>query len=554
MKKFLMLLMALTMTSALAVGAVACGGGGETSNSDSNSESTSEQPNEFSKPVITIGASTMDGLYASDIADIDWYADVTVVDEYDSELSASITDWDDLDLEAPQAGTYEIVYSATNSKGETGTAIRTVVIEEALPQIVLQVKKDQHANDKIDNNVLLPFEGQNYFVYNEAPAAALAAENCIIKNASTAEMTVSVNGKYGVVAIVNENGVVIEGRDGSNGKLVNEANPVRSSSTAKVDTAAFAENMVIPANGYAIVVQNGVWGENGDTDGRNWMNYNVIYQYGNVVQIYSTDTAVGVMTSYVNQAPTITVPGATAVDLGTSEEDAKAAALAGVAYVDDKGTFATDDDVTSGLTLNVTNTGSYSATTVGTYTFTIELADAEGNKTTVTRDVKVGNAFKMQVGTKTVTVDESQVLFVGKDDSCPSTIGANQFIIFTPEYTGTYTLANGYGAAMIVNKYGELTMIVDGANGGYVYTSTVFTERTKPTDATNYAVYAFSQRTAGDYVIIAPNGNGNIGRGFVLGLRQAVSATEGAPLIGEKLEIESQNKDITFETKTSTEA
>ena len=59
----------------------------------------------------------------------------------------------------------------------------------------------------------------------------------------------------GSAAIANENGIVVEGRDGMSGKVMDAENPVRSASTKTIGASAFGSEMTIPAGGFAIVVQ-----------------------------------------------------------------------------------------------------------------------------------------------------------------------------------------------------------------------------------------------------------------------------------------------------------
>lgn len=100
---------------------------------------------------------------------------------------------------------------------------------------------------------------------------------------------------------------MVEGRDGANGRFVNEEYPIRAESSAtsfvygeetvKV-TDSFAKYMSIPANGFAIVVQTNYAGSGFDADGRSFIAKNVIYQYGAVVQLYMEGSEEAPLTTY----------------------------------------------------------------------------------------------------------------------------------------------------------------------------------------------------------------------------------------------------------------
>ena len=530
MKKNLSALFAVLLTFALVGGAAACNNlpadSGNSGSGDSMSESAGDSTSggdgpadEYSKPVITIANPTME-LYPSDALDYedDWSFDVTVSDEYDDADDVDVSiNWGGYNPSEPAVGTYTITYTATNSKGMSSQATRTLTIKEALPQIILEVQK--HRNSNGPETTIMAFEGQYYHVLTEAPTEEYKAQSCVIKNASSAAMTVSVKGGYGCVAIIDANGLVVEGRDGANGKLVNAENPVRSSTSAKVDSTKFAMDMEIPAGGYAIVVQTGYTGDNVNNDGRNFMNYNAIYQYGVPVRLYSTDEAVGDLTSYVDQAPVVTAPAPISVEAATSLEDVQTLVLTGIAYADDNGTFSLADDISSGLTVTITDTDNYNGE-AGSYTFKLTVADLTGKTTDVSRTVNVvADVFKMQINSNVLSLTEStQVCVLGAGDTCPSAIGDYKLFIIKPDYDGTLNFSNGYGAAMILNQYGEIKAIYDGANG-QLYTSTRFTERTAISPS-SYATDAFAARGAGEYLIIAPNdGGSNTSRAFLLNNR-----------------------------------
>ena len=89
--------------------------------------------------------------------------------------------------------------------------------------------------------------------------------------------------------------------------------------------------------------------------------------------------------------------------------------------------------------------------------------------------------------------------------------------LFDKNYTGNFA-TNGYGAAIVIDAYGKLIKIYDGANGGF------YTEEGKAASAhfttANYAVTAWNELQEGELLIVFPNdGATNASRAFALGLR-----------------------------------
>ena len=142
----------------------------------------------------------------------------------------------------------------------------------------------------------------------------------------------------------------------------------------------FAQQMVIPAGGYAVVIQAGYAGTGGaDHDGRGFMNYNVIYAYGDVVRLVWADSGEA-LTPYVDQGPVIS--GHTTVVLATAGDAdflLDEAVLAGVTAKDDNGTFTPDDDVTD-VAVTIKDTGGFDISTAGDYTVTLSATDEQATK------------------------------------------------------------------------------------------------------------------------------------------------------------------------------
>ena len=452
--------------------------------------------------------------------EIDLMFGVTVTDEGDDAPTLIIEDDDGFDAEV--VGSYTITYKAQNKYGKTATATRTVTVLEALSALSLEVRANRLGENKWAGNIL-SFKNSE-FVTITANYVSDVAISGVFYNASESELTVSITGQYGVAAIIDANGFVLEGRDGANGKLVNQANPDRTASSVSTIqvgdesvsvVSAFAKNLVVPAGGYAIVVQNGYCGTTVDTDGRGFMNYNVIYQYGNVVRLVWADSA-EVLTPYVDQAPVITGHGNKVLANYTDAEFVLADAIAaGLTVTDDNGTFDPSDDVV--LTVSVTDNGGFDINTVGSYTITISATDGTLT-TTVTRVVDVvDNLVSVMVNDKAFSLLPDKIAI----DEDLSKIGSYLFVVYTPEYTGTLNWTDGWGEAFILNQYGQVVRIYDGANGKYydADNNSGVVDATKCT-AKGYLTEAFASRQAGEYMIVAPNGaTGQLTRAFFLSNR-----------------------------------
>ena len=452
--------------------------------------------------------------------EIDLMFGVTVTDEGDDAPTLIIEDDDGFDAEV--VGTYTITYKAQNKYGKTATATRTVTVLEALSALSLEVRANRLGENKWAGNIL-SFKN-NEFVTITANYVSDVAISGVFYNASESELTVSITGQYGVAAIIDANGFVLEGRDGANGKLVNQANPDRTASSVSTIqvgdesvsvVSAFAKNLVVPAGGYAIVVQNGYCGTTVDTDGRGFMNYNVIYQYGNVVRLVWADSA-EVLTPYVDQAPVITGHGNKVLANYTDAEFVLADAIAaGLTVTDDNGTFDPSDDVK--LTVSVSDNGGFDINTVGSYTVTITATDGTLT-TTVTRVVDVvDNLVSVKVNDKAFSLLPDKIAI----DEDLSKIGSYLFVVYTPEYTGTLNWTDGWGEAFILNQYGQVIRIYDGANGKYydADNKSGVVDATKCT-AKGYLTEAFASRQEGEYMIVAPNGaTGQLTRAFFLSNR-----------------------------------
>ncbi|HCY48852.1 MAG TPA: hypothetical protein DHU79_01165 [Clostridiales bacterium] len=445
--------------------------------------------------------------------EIDLMLGVSATDEVDGTVNVTITD--DNDFDNNTVGTYTITYSAKNSHNVTATATRTIVVNKALSALALEVKVNKLGETKWQGTKI-NFANE---LYKELTAdTTLEKQSGVFHNGSDKAITLNIEGGYGCSAIITANGVVVEGRDGANGKLVNQANPTRAGSNVKVLTvdgeevsvsSAFAKVMTIPAGGYAIVIQANYAGTTADTDGRGFMNYNVIGEYGNVVRLLWVDDN-KVITPYVDQAPAVSGNTKLLVQLRQEGFDLETEIVKGITARDDKGTFDVSDDVNIEK-ITVVNNGGFDINKEGTYTVKLSVTDGK-NTTEFTREVEVkADGFgKVAVGEKEYLVLNDNIAI----DQDLTAVGKYSFIVYTAAFNKEIALNNGHGIAFVVNKYGKLVRIYDGANGKYYDESNAggIQDETKCTPA-GYIAEAMASRKDGEIVIIAPNSTANNAEG-----------------------------------------
>lgn len=445
--------------------------------------------------------------------EIDLMLGVSATDEVDGTVNVTITD--DNDFDNNTVGTYTITYSAKNSHNVTATATRTIVVNKALSALALEVKVNKLGETKWQGTKI-NFANE---LYKELTAdTTLDKQSGVFHNGSDKAITLNIEGGYGCSAIITANGVVVEGRDGANNKLVNEANPTRAGSNVKVLTvdgeevsvaSAFAKVMTIPAGGYAIVIQANYAGTTADTDGRGFINYNVIGEYGNVVRLLWVDDN-KVITPYVDQAPVVSGNTKLLVQLRQEGFDLETEIVKGITARDDKGTFDVSDDVNI-ETITVVNNGGFDINKEGTYTVKLSVTDGT-NTTEFTREVEVkADGFgKVAVGEKEYLVLSDNIAI----DLDLTAVGKYSFIVYTAAFNKEIGYNNGYGIAFVVNKYGKLVRIYDGANGKYYDENNAggIQDATKCTPA-GYINEAMASRKDGEIVIIAPNSTANNAEG-----------------------------------------
>ena len=476
-------------------------------------------------PTISVNPPAIE-IHAGD--DIDLLFGVTVTDEGDDAPTLIIEDDDGFDAEVE--GVYTITYKAVNKFGKTATATRTVTVVKALSALTLETKANRLGENKWQGTSI-SFKNSEFVTLTGNYSSDVAISG-VFYNSTASSITINIPGGYGVAAVIDANGFVIEGRDGANSKLVNAANPDRAStSVGSIEiggetvtvASAFAKELVVPAGGYAIVVQNGYCGTTVDNDGRGFMNYNVIYQYGNVVRLLWADTQ-EVLTPYVDQAPVITGHNNKVfANLTDAEFDLTASILADLKVTDDNGTFDPSDDIS--VTITVANDGGFDVNVAGSYTVTLTATDGT-NTTTVTRVVEVvDNLVSVTINDKTFNLLPEKIVI----DQDITVLGGYLFVVYTPNYNGTLNWSNGWGEAFVLNQYGQIVRIYDGANGKYYDADNKggIVDATKCT-AAGYLTEAFNSLQDGEYLIVAPNGNGNVSRGFFTSNR-TIGAQMGIP-------------------------
>ena len=427
---------------------------------------------------------------------------------------ASLIILDDEDFDQDTPGTYTITYQASLD-GVKVTATRVITVLEALSNIALEVRENKLGENKWQGK-LLSFGHSLYVPLTQN--TELAKQSGVFHNTTGKEIILTVAGTHGCAAILDKNGVVLEGRDGANSKLVNAKNPSRTGSSATTIniggenvtvSSAFAKQLTIPAGGFAVIVQANYAGSTADTDGRGFMNYNVIYEIGNVVRLFWVDTN-ETLTPYVNQKPTVTGNNKILIMLGDTEFDLDTAVIAGIIAKDDNGTFASTDDVTLD-DIKIVDKGGFDASKKGVYTVKLSVSDGKLT-TTFTREIEVKSegVGTLQIGDNKMNVPMENV---AKDKDL-SSIGNYMFIIYTSKYSGEIGYANGYGVAIVVNKYGEIVRVYDGVSGKYFDSKNVggVVDASKCTPA-GYLTEAFNSLKDGELVIIAPNATANNAEG-----------------------------------------
>ena len=99
-----------------------------------------------------------------------------------------------------------------------------------------------------------------------------------------------------------------------------------------------------------------------------------------------------------------------------------------------------------------------------------------------------------------------------------STAASKAVWVFTKDYTGDFT-TNGYGVAVVLDQFGRVIRVYDGANGGYWLPEGK--QASAHFDVNTYATVAWSELKAGETLVVLPNGGseGNAARQIGLDCR-----------------------------------
>ena len=230
MNKKLLLALMLSGAIALTVG-VGCGNNQGGGGSTTPPEQTTPGPDEggdkqHTAAVITVNPKTIE-IFAGD--EIDLMLGVSAVDDEGNSVQVIISDDDDFDATSPEEGEYTITYSATAFE-LTSTATRTIIVQKELAPLTLETRTAFEKPGKWERGTTINFKHNEY--HEVTADSEFERMSGVFHNQSDKDVYVTVGGGGGIVAILDKNGVVIEGRDGANGKLVNAENPSRTSSTA----------------------------------------------------------------------------------------------------------------------------------------------------------------------------------------------------------------------------------------------------------------------------------------------------------------------------------
>ena len=492
----LMLVLSFTLT--------ACGGDNNTDSKPSNTPTTT-QPSATGDLSLTVTPAELTIFAGEEIEDM-----LFGVKASNADAKVRISDDGEFDNETP--GTYVITFEATLGDQKT-TATRTITVLEAKSALSVEVPENILGESKWPGTIMA-FKNEQYVELSAD--TELSAQSGVFKNISDAPIVLTVGGTYGCSAIVDANGVVIEGRDGANNKLVNAQNPTRAGSTVTNLTingesvtvsSAFAKELTIPAGGFAIIVQSNAFGSTTDTDGRGFMNWNVIGKYGNVIRLFWADTGAE-LTTYVNQQPTVSGNNKILALQGEEGFVLNDAVLAGLIIKDDNGTFDSSDDLQI-TEVTIVSDGGFNLNEIGTYTITMSVTD--GTLTTeFTRQIVV-----MADGVGTLTIGDKKMNvsmdLVAVDKELESK-GNYAFVIYSYGFSGTL-VNDKYGTAFIIDKDGKLVRIYDGTSAKYHDAENPGGVQDGRCTPDGYVNEAFASLQEGETLLIATNLDANNAEG-----------------------------------------
>ncbi len=250
-------------------------------------------------PVITIPESGIVEMIVGDLNSLD-YAFATDLNDGDLTDSIQVTGTFDIN----KAGYYTVTLTVTDSDGQMDSVEATLKVVYDEPIII-----GGETWNIAEPQILVVFDVieniEDGEVFNISLAGGIINGPTVFRNKSESPVTISLINAYGVGAILNANGVVIEGRDGANGRLVNESCGLRVlCPQGSLDASNPLSNLTIPAGGFAIVAPNANTDYN--QDGRKFINEQINNRIGRVVPLHLGEDLIY---TYADQAPFVVLGG-----------------------------------------------------------------------------------------------------------------------------------------------------------------------------------------------------------------------------------------------------
>jgi hypothetical protein len=258
-------------------------------------------------------------------------------------------------------GTYTVTYSATDSAGNTGTAIRTVIVEDTTAPVIALVGAN-------------PYTVERGTTYTDPGATADTGESVTI---NTSGLIMSVNGTYTVTYSATDS----DGNTGTASRTVivrDTTAPVITLTNGDIGTTDFTVEQdttytdpgATTDTGETVIINTS--GLNMSIPGTYTVTYSATDSSGN------TGTAERTVIVEDTIAPVITLVGANP-------------------YTVERGTTYTDPGATADTGETVTvNTSSLNMAVNDTYTVTYSSIDASGNEGTASRTVIVSDGWSEQ--------------------------------------------------------------------------------------------------------------------------------------------------------------
>ena len=122
----------------------------------------------------------------------------------------------------------------------------------------------------------------------------------------------------------------------------------------------------------------------------------------------------------------------------------------------------------------------------------------------------------VQIGSKTYTAELGK--WAINETITTATAASKAVWVFTKDYEGEFT-TNGYGVAVVLDQYGRVIRVYDGANGGYWLPDGK--QASAHFNVNTYATVAWSELQEGEYLVVLPNAgsDGNAARQIGLDCR-----------------------------------